>query len=101
MKHYVVAGVNVTDDSWVGDYVTEVTKLVESHGGKYLARTPNTERIEGAQDLPGLIVLIEFPSKEAAHEFYGSDEYKPYLEKRKAGATSHLVLIPGEDIAAQ
>jgi hypothetical protein len=41
MKYYAVVEVAVTDDSWVADYLPNVTALVHKHGGKYLARTMN------------------------------------------------------------
>jgi len=100
MKYYVVANImEVKDDSWVPEYMEKVTKLVEQNGGKYLARTPQVERLEGDQTMPHLAVIMEFPSKEAAHTFYTSEEYSPYLENRKAGAVSQLTLVAGEDIA--
>ncbi len=101
MKYYVVAEVNVTDESWVPEYAENVTRMVEQHGGKYLARTPDSERVEGDRELPHVFVIIEFPSKEAATGFYSSAEYQPYLDKRKAGASTQLVLVPGEDFASK
>lgn len=40
MKHYAVAELNITEPSWIPAYVKRTTKLVEQHGGRYLARTP-------------------------------------------------------------
>jgi len=99
MKFYVVANImEVKDDSWVPEYMENVTRLVEQNGGKYLARTPQLERIEGEQTMPHMTAIIEFPSKTAANTFYTSEEYAPFLENRKAGALSQLTLIAGEDI---
>ena len=75
MKHYFVVPVSVSDDSWVADYVPNVNALVHKHGGAYIARTDNMERLEGTGDLPDLYVLIEWPSKEAAMAFYNDPEY--------------------------
>ena len=47
MSYYVIAEVNVKDDSWVPEYLKNVTQLVHRHGGKYLARTPKIEKLEG------------------------------------------------------
>ena len=98
MKHYVVAELDITDDSWVPEYMQDVTKLVEEYGGTYLARTSNVLRFEGERDVPQWMVLIEFPSQEAAATFYTCAEYQPYLEKRKAGSFTHLVGVVGEDM---
>jgi len=99
MKYYVVAELNVTDDSWVPAYLENVTKLVEQVGGRYLARTPKIEKIEGEREVPQIFVIIEFPSKDAATSFYSSAEYQPYLTQRQEGGTTELVLVAGEDIA--
>ena len=98
MKYYTVAELEVTDQSWVGDYVTNVTKLIERHGGRYLARTSNVEKIEGERKLLPLFLIIEWPSKEIADTLYESEEYRPYRRSRLAGAKSELVLVAGEDL---
>jgi uncharacterized protein (DUF1330 family) len=100
MKYYCVAELDVTDPSWVQGYVQNVTKLVEQSGGRYLARTSNIERLEGERKVPQIFLIIEWPSKESAMNFYESDEYKPYLKGRMEGARSELALVAGEDIAS-
>lgn len=99
MKYYNVAQINIKDQSWVKEYIENVTKMIEAYGGHYLARTPNFERIEGEGTLKELFLIIEWPSKEKALAFYESDDYKPYLRKRLEGAESEIFLIAGEDIA--
>lgn len=99
MKHYTVAAIDITDRVWVRSYVAEVTKLVEQAGGTYLARTSSVERLEGERQPPGVVLLIEWPSREAAEAFYESPEYQPYREARLAGARNELFLVPGEDVS--
>jgi len=100
MNYYVVAEVNVRDDKWVPEYLKNVTQLVHRHGGRYLARTPKIEKLEGERKAPQLFVILEFPSHEAATSFYSSAEYQPYLRSRQQGASTDLLLVAGEDIAA-
>ena len=101
-RWYAVAELTVTDPAWVGDYVAEVTGMVERHGGRYLARTTRLEQIEGAgadgRGTPQLLMIIEWPSKAAADEFYESAEYRAHREARRAGATNRFFLVAGEDI---
>lgn len=99
MKHYTVAELRVTDPAWVRDYLAEVTGMVERHGGRYLARTPRVETVEGEQR-DALVVLIEWPSAQAAHAFYDSEDYRPHRERRRAGAENRFVLVAGEDVGA-
>lgn len=56
------------------------------------------EKIEGQRKKPQIVVIVEWPSKEAAEAFYSSDEYKPYLQSRKEGARNEFLLVAGEDI---
>lgn len=98
MKYYSVAELYITDRGWVQEYVRDVTKLVEKSGGRYLARTPNVEKLEGESPAPQIFLIIEWPSREAALGFYESDEYSPYLKSRLAGAKGELSLVAGEDV---
>ena len=98
MKYYVVAELDVTDPGWVPAYVQHTTKLVEEHGGRYLARTPNLERLEGDRRAPQISLLIEWPSREAAMAFYECDEYRSHREARRDGSSGEFLLVAGEDI---
>jgi len=98
MKHYAIARLDVTDPAWVADYVAEVTPMVERHGGRYLARTPRLEQLEGDGRPPQVALLIEWPSREAALAFYESDEYRPHRDRRQAGARNDFLLVAGEDV---
>jgi len=98
MRYYAVAELEVTDPAWVRDYVAEVTGMVERHGGRYLARSARVEQVEGERRPPQVVLLIEWPSKEAADTFYESDEYRPHREARRAGARNEFLLVAGEDV---
>jgi uncharacterized protein (DUF1330 family) len=98
MKYYAVAELDVTDRSWASDYVQNVTRMVEKHGGRYLSRTNSIDRLEGRRANPHVFLIIEWPSKEAALAFYNSAEYQPYLKRRLAGSTGEFVLVAGEDM---
>ena len=73
--------------------------MVEQHGGRYLARTPKIEKVEGERKAPQIFIIIEFPTKESAISFYSSAEYQPYLLAQKNGASTEMVLVAGEDFA--
>jgi uncharacterized protein (DUF1330 family) len=98
MKHYAVAEMDVTDPSWVADYVANVTGMVERHGGRYLSRSVQIGKIEGERTPPQVMVIIEWPSKDAAEVFYDSEEYRPYRESRRAGARNEFLLVAGDDV---
>jgi uncharacterized protein (DUF1330 family) len=62
--------IDFTDRAWVPDYVAKVTAMIGRHGGRYLARTGNFQRIEASASRRKLLVLIEWPSRDAATAFY-------------------------------
>lgn len=99
MKYYAVAEIDIIDQRWVGDYIKHVTRMVERHGGRYLARTSTMEKIEGDRTAPQVFLIIEWPSREAAIEFYESAEYRPYRQSRQAGAKNEFMLVAGEDMS--
>lgn len=98
MKYYAVAELDVTDPAWVRDYVNDVTPMVERRGGRYLARTAKIEPIEGERKPPQVLLIIEWPTREAANDFYESDEYRRHREARRAGARNEFLLIAGDDV---
>ncbi len=97
MKCYTVGEIDIADPSWVSEYVAKVTAMVERRGARYLARTAQVERIEGKRTPPPVCVLIEWPSRAVAEEFYDSEEYRPYREARLSGARNEFLLVAGED----
>jgi uncharacterized protein (DUF1330 family) len=101
MKYYAVAELDVADPSWVNDYISNVTAMIERRGGRYLSRTAQIEHIEGERTPPAGFLLIEWPSRDLAMEFYDSEEYRPYRDRRQAGARNQFYLIAGEDLSGE
>ncbi len=101
MKFYAIAEINISNPEWVSRYAETVTKLVETVGGKYLARTSEAELIEGDGAVANISLIIEFPSREAAYLFYESQNYAPFLNERKSGSTGRFILVAGKDDARQ
>jgi uncharacterized protein (DUF1330 family) len=98
VKYYLIGEIEVKDQSWVPDYVKNVTGMVERSGGRYLARTPKIEKLEGERKPLPMCVILEWPSREDAVRFYESKEYRPYRQNRLTGAKNEFLLVAGEDI---
>ena len=96
MKYLVIVETNVSDPSWVNEYLEKVTPLVSAFGGRYLTRTSDIELLEGAT-APQYSLVAEFPSETAALEFYDSEEYEPYKLNRQSGSESRFLLVPVEN----
>ena len=97
MKYFSVLDVTPTNEDWIPDYLPTANKLVAKYGGKYLARTPNHEQVEGNRSEAGLRIVLEWPSKEAALAFMNDPEYATHLKARTEGSVSHHYLIEAKD----
>jgi len=71
-------------------YLEQVESTVKAYGGKWLAQGEGRV-VEGAW--PGSVVLLEFPSMQAAESWYNSAEYQRILHLRTDNAISDLILI--------
>jgi uncharacterized protein (DUF1330 family) len=95
MPAYVLLELKFDDRSWLGGYVPPVEALIKKHGGRYIGRAFEYEQLEGDRR-PDVIVILEFPSMDAARAWYNDPEYEPYLKMRLARAKGDIFLVPGE-----
>ena len=94
MPAYFIVNLDVKDRERFEAYRQQVVPVVEKHGGRYLVRGGELHPVEGDLGLKRLVIL-EFPSLEAARRFYGSPEYAPLLRLRQDSAASDIVLVEG------
>ena len=94
MKGYIVANVDVTDADAYEPYKAQVHAIIARYGGRYLVRGGAIEVREGEPGLSRLVIL-EFPSVEAARTFYDSPDYQAIVPIRQAHARSTLVIAEG------
>lgn len=96
MAAYIVAQLKVEDPATFERYREAVTPLVDRFGGRYVIRGGAPEVLEGDWSMPRLVV-IEFQSRAAAHQFYGSPEYQKILPLRTSSARGNVVIVDGVD----
>ena len=94
VKGYVVASINVTDPKAYPEYVKLVLPTIEAFGGKFLARGGRSESFEN-QPFGDRNVVIEFPSYQAAQDWYHSDLYSDAKALRQSASTSVQTIIEG------
>jgi uncharacterized protein (DUF1330 family) len=93
MPAYWIAHVHVTDTEGYGRYASLATGVIESHGGRFLARSGRYVQLEGNDRARN--VVAEFPSLEAAEACYRSPEYQAALVHAKGAAERDLVIVEG------
>ena len=94
MPAYVIALVDVTDPEGYKEYVAGVPATLPAFGGRFIARAPGPEVLEGGP-APGRAVILEFPDVESARRWHASEAYAPLVKMRQARSKGTLLLLPG------
>jgi uncharacterized protein (DUF1330 family) len=84
----------VTNPSKMEEYVQRVKPITESFGGRYVVLGGDVQLKEGDW-VPVWPVIIEFPSMQAANEWYNSIEYAPLKALRMAAGEFSAVFLDG------
>ena len=94
MKVYLIAHIEVTNPELMEKYRELVPKIVAKYQGKYLVRGGDSEILEGDY-FKHRIVLLEFPSRQQANNFYHSEDYAPVKMLRIEAGNNSIVLVEG------
>jgi uncharacterized protein (DUF1330 family) len=71
-------------------YLEQVEATVRPYGGKWLAQG-DVDVVEGAW--PGSVVLMEFPGRADAENWYNSPEYQAIKPLRTGNSISDMILV--------
>ena len=91
---YVIANVEVTNPTQYEEYKKLSTIAMQAHGAEVCARGGKVEVLEGDWN-PQRIVILKFPSVEAANKFYASAEYGKAREARAGAAIMRMIVVEG------
>ena len=94
MTAYWIGLVNVTKPEQYAEYGKLAGPAIQKHGGKFLARGGKSTTLEGAQH--GRIIVVEFPSYDAAVKCYNSPEYKEAFTKQVGAANRIVTIVEGQ-----
>ena len=76
-------------------YKEKVKPLIERYGGEYLSRGGEIDVLENELWEPTRMVLVKFPDKESAMNWYNCEEYQALKKIRIDNATSTSLIIEG------
>lgn len=93
MPGYLIVHGSVTDPEGYEEYKSQASKVVAEYGGRYLVRGGASELAEG--DWQPRFVVVEFPSYQAALDFYHSPEYQEAAKIRQRCSVSSLAIVDG------
>lgn len=93
-RAYLIAQVDVTDAAQYAEYAKLTPDIVSKYGGRFVARAGRTATLEGPP-ARARVVIIEFPSFDAAEQFYASPEYTAARKLREGAAAAQFVAVEG------
>lgn len=91
---YFIFDAVVHDLEAMKPYMQHVEATYQPFGGQLLVRGGSLETIEG-QGPQGQLVILQFPSLDAAHAWHASAEYQSILPHRLSAATTRAWLAEG------
>jgi uncharacterized protein (DUF1330 family) len=94
MLAYLIAQVRVDDPDSYKQYAVRSPAIIAKYGGRILARGGALEILEGTS-LRQRVVIIEFPSMDAARNFYYSPEYQEAKQLRMPGSDAQFLIVEG------
>lgn len=96
MAAYVIFQVEVTDDAQYARYRAASGAAIAAAGGRFVARGGETTLLEG-DAVPGRTVILEFPDRQAALDWYRGADYVAARALREGAATGTMYIVDGVD----
>ena len=93
-SYMIIETKEVFDPQKYGEYIRQVSPMVEGFGGRYLARGGNIAHIIGDWH-PNRMVIIEFPTRAQFDTWFYSPQYAAIKHLREEGAKTNAILVEG------
>jgi len=94
MAAYILVDAQVTDPAQYEHYRALAPAAIAKYGGRYLVRGGAATVLEGEWQ-PHRVVVLEFPTVDAAKRFYDSPEYREAREVRKGAVRMSIFVVEG------
>jgi len=96
MPAYILVDVKIHNSIAYEEYKKLTPASIAAYKGKFIARGGATEILEGDWD-PGRVVILEFPNKEQAKQWWNSTEYASARRMRQGASITKMILVEGVD----
>jgi uncharacterized protein (DUF1330 family) len=91
---YIISNVTVTNPAQYEEYKRLSTHAMQVHGAEVCVRGGKVDVLEGDWQ-PDRLVVLKFPSVEAARAFADSAEYGAARRARQGAAVMRMVIVQG------
>ena len=95
MTAYLIVDTKITNEEAYEEYKVRAKPIVESYGGKYLVRGGNATVPENELWTPTRLVVVRFPSRQAAENFLSCEMYAPVKAIRNKNAKTTMSIVDG------
>lgn len=98
MTAYFVIDLHIPEPKALAAYEAAANPLLKKHGAKVLTRAaPSDYDVIEGDWRPSRLVILEYPSLRAIHQFYNDPEFQPAKRARQAvpGAIANAIAIEG------
>ena len=93
MSAYLIGRITVNDPQDYQAYAEQTAALAEKFGGRFLVKGGAQTALEG--NCPERHVIIEFPDRQAALDWYRSEEYRRILPLALSSSSRDIVIVDG------
>jgi len=94
MSAYIIANVTVTDPEQYEEYKKWSSAAMQVHGAEVCVRGGAAQVLEGDWS-PERMVVLKFPSMEAAKAFNASPDYSKARDARQGAAIMRMIVVEG------
>jgi len=94
MSIYMIIDITIKEPKTYAKYIEKVKPIVESHGGRYLARGGKVTSSAGDWK-PERIIIIEFEDMKLLQNCFRSSEYKEIAALRESSTLSRTIIVEG------
>ncbi len=94
MAAYLIFDVEIRDMARYQEFMAGVKPALEAAGARYLVRGGAHKVYEGDWE-PRRVVLLEFPTAQAADDFYNGETYRKLKAIRDECSSARLVMVEG------
>jgi uncharacterized protein (DUF1330 family) len=91
---YVIYQGEILDQARYDEYKVKAAESIIAAGGKYVARGGEVEVLEG-EPPPDRTVVLEFPTRQAAIDWYRGDEYTEVRKIRDGASIARMYVVDG------
>ncbi len=97
MSAYFIAQIYVNDAERYQRYLAGFMPIFERHGGQLLVTSRNEVEVVEGDWVHTRMVVMKFPSLDAAHAWHDDPEYQALADHRHASADTNMILVEGLD----